>query len=247
MRSAHRIGLLLVAHGERSTGATNNTVVRLAAAVAERCIVDEVGYGFLKAEPTIKDAVRALSADEIIVWPLFLADGYFTKVRLPQLLAGAVTDSRRKLRIETPLGLDPALPVLIAEKAAAAAHRSGLAASDTTVALLAHGSSTNAWSRVATERLALALSGLDRFLDVRASFLEEAPSLTDAVAAVRGPVVVVGLFICEGRHGGDDLPRLLDALQREALIFAGNIGTWPELAEIPRNFVRRGNLWSVEI
>jgi len=45
--------------------------------------------------------VRQFHAAEIVVCPLFLADGYFTRVRIPQLLGA--TD--RTFRILPPIGL----------------------------------------------------------------------------------------------------------------------------------------------
>ena len=104
------VALLLAAHGERSSGAANAGVAQLAATLHGRAVAPEVAIGFIKGEPTITESVRALHADEIVVYPLFLSDGYFTRARLPEMLNEAMrADRPRRIRMLPPLGLDPAL------------------------------------------------------------------------------------------------------------------------------------------
>lgn len=45
-------------------------------------------------------------------------------------------------------------------------------------------------------------------------FLEEPPSLDEAVASIVGPAIVVGLFSGEGLHGAKDAPKLSPCLRR---------------------------------
>ena len=72
--------LLIAAHGEQREDAGNESIARLAAAPATRGAAPEISYGFLSGTPTIADAVEALTGLEIIVYPLFLSEGYFTRV-----------------------------------------------------------------------------------------------------------------------------------------------------------------------
>lgn len=76
------------------------------------------------------------------------------------------------------------------------------------------------------------LAATGRFGAVRAAFLEEPPALETALAAVPGPVVVVGLFAGEGLHGGADVPQLLGEIDRADVLFAGNVGTFTEIVDI---------------
>lgn len=225
--------LLLAAHGERRPGAANESVWRLADALSARGLVSEVGVGFVKGRPTIGQALRALTAAQIMVYPLFASDGYFTRDRLVQLLDMADTgDSRRSVQILSPLGLDPELPALVAEGAAACGEMHGHAAAETALLLIAHGSRRNSASRTAAERIASAVRSQRRFRTVDTAFLEERPFVQDALARMPGPVIVVGLFSGDGLHGAEDAPRLIAALGRNDVIFAGNVGGFPGLADL---------------
>ena len=175
--------LLLAAHGERRDGAGNDGVAQLAADLARRNIAGEIGIGFIKGIPAIDEMLRALASPTVLVYPLFLSDGYFNRVRLPQLVAKAGVS--RTVRVLDPLGLDPAFADLVAQKAGAAAQAAAFATARTTVVLLAHGSASDPGSRQATEQLARRLDERGEFLAVRAAFLEEPPSLADAVAVLR--------------------------------------------------------------
>lgn len=225
-----RFALLIAAHGERRDGAGNDGVAALAADLARRGVADEVSVGFIKGVPAIDEAVRAFAAAEVLVYPLFLADGYFNRVRLPQLLAKA--GGRRRLRVLTPLGLDPALVALVADAAQAGARQAGFTPARTALVLLAHGSPSDPASRLATQTMAARIAALGRFDGVRAAFLEEPPTLADALAPVAGPAVVVGLFAGEGLHGGADVPQLMRELGRDDVAFVGNVGAFAGIADI---------------
>ena len=49
--------------------------------------------------------------------------------------------------------------------------------------------------------------------------------MDEAMAPVEGPAVVVGMFSGEGMHGARDAPRLIAALNRPDVIYAGVIGS----------------------
>lgn len=231
--------LLLAAHGERRDGAGNEGVAALAADLMRRNVAGEVGIGFIKGIPTIDETLRAIVSPTVLVYPLFLSDGYFNRVRLPQLLAKAGV--QRAVRVLDPLGLDPALAGLVAQRARAAADDAGFAMAETTLVLLAHGSGSDPASRQATEQLAGRLDRSGEFLDTRVALLEELPSLAKAVVPVEGPVVVVGLFAGEGLHGGVDVPRLIGELKRDDVAFAGNIGAFDGIVDLVAAAVMRAS------
>jgi sirohydrochlorin cobaltochelatase len=229
--------LLLAAHGERRDGAGNESVAALAADLMRRNVAREVGIGFIKGVPSIAETLRAIASPTVLVYPLFLSDGYFNRVRLPQLLAKAAVP--RDVRVIEPLGLDPALADLVAVRARTAAQEAGIPPARTTVILLAHGSGSDPASRQATEQMADRLRHSDAFRDSRAAFLEEPPSLAQAVSGITGPVVVVGLFAGEGLHGGGDVPKLMSEIERDDAVFAGNVGTFEGIADLVAAAVRR--------
>jgi sirohydrochlorin ferrochelatase len=225
--------VLIVAHGERGGAATNDNVMRLAQTLAAQGVADDVGCGFIKGVPGVRDALKALHGPEVVVYPLLLSDGYFASVALPRLLFEAT--SRRphlSVRILPAMGLDAGLPELIVAKASALAAARGLDLPQTTLILLAHGSPRDGASQRATERVVRAARMLAHFGSVRAAFLDQSPTLADVTAAARGPAVVVGLFAGEGLHGADDVRHLIAALRRNDLFFAGNVASFPGIVDL---------------
>jgi len=216
--------LLLAAHGERRAGATNDRAMRVAAALAARGIADEVGVAFIKGTPSIGKAIRAFAARRIIVYPLFLSEGYFIRVRLAQALDLAWRkDRRRVFHVLPPLGLDPGFADLVAEQVAAA-QPPGSMLSAVNLILVAHGSTTNPGSRIATQRVAAGIRARSLFRSVRCAFLDEPPSLREASWNLPPPLTIVGLFAGDGRHASLDLPRLIAKLHR-VVVFAGTMAS----------------------
>jgi len=215
--------LLIAAHGERSPDATNDGVRRIAQAVAAHRLVEEVAVGFINGTPAIGEAFVTLTAPKVMVYPLFASSGYFTRDRLVQLLDEA-NDEGRNVEMLPPLGLDPGLPDLVLDRATKIARANGFALEASTVILLAHGSRRNSASREATEQVARAIEGRAAFRNVGIALLEERPFMDEAMAAVEGPAVVVGMFSGEGMHGARDAPRLIAELCRNDVVYAGVIG-----------------------
>jgi sirohydrochlorin ferrochelatase len=239
--TSHRFGVLIAAHGERGLGANNESVSRLAAELVARKIAKKISFGFIKNTPTIETAVLALGpSDDVIVYPLFLSDGYFTRIVLARLLEEA--EQRLggcSIKTLPALGFDPGLAELIVIKAASAAQTRALAVKQTTLVLLAHGSSKLSASRAATERLAQLVRKHCPFNGVRVAFLEEPPFLGEIASEVAGPIVVVGLFSGNGLHGTRDVTQLMTALGRYDAVFAGNVGSFAELADLVTAAVNR--------
>lgn len=214
------LGLLLAAHGERRQGAANQGVERLAETLRGRGLA--VAVGFVSGAPSIGDGLRALGDCDVVVYPLFQSEGYFTRIRLPQLLQEAA-GAGRTIRILPPLGCDPLLADLIVGRLVVAASEQSRKPSD--VILLAHGSTKDASSRLAAEQLAESVRKRAMFRTVRVALLEEPPSLRKAAAELTGPIVVLGLFAGDGLHGGNDAPRLVAGLGRADAAYAGTIGS----------------------
>lgn len=221
---APEVALLIAAHGERSPGASNEGVWRIAQAVSARELVSKVGVAFINGVPTINEAFAALTAPRVFVYPLFASSGYFTRDRLVQLLDEANSECRN-VEVLPPLGLDPGLPDLVLGRATKIAHENGFAPEASTVILLAHGSRRNSASREATEQVARAIEHRAVFKGVGIALLEERPFLDEAAASVQGPAIVVGLFSGEGMHGAKDAPKLIAELDRNDVVYAGVIGS----------------------
>lgn len=235
--------LLLAGHGEQRQGAENESIVRLAATLAASNVAAEVGYGFIKGTPTIDHAILASKLQHILIYPLFMSDGYFTRVLLPQLVEEAASrKGQSSVQFLPPFGLDPQLADLVIRYAASVAEARNLGLEQTTIILCAHGSRSDAASRSAAKRLADDVAKRQRFADVSIALLEESPEVEAVIAENPGPIVVVGLFVGEGLHGGHDIPELVARSGRGDVIFAGNVGTFPGVQDVVAAAVRRAAL-----
>lgn len=232
------MALLIAAHGEKTPGASNESVMRIARAIRDSAIMPEVAVGFINGAPTIRDALSSLAARKVMVYPLFAANGYFTRDRLVQLIDEA-DGQDRDIEFLAPLGLDPGLPALLADLIAGIANEHGLAAASVTAILLAHGSRRNPASREATEWIAGEMARRAVCRGVAVAFLEEQPHLDEAAASIAGPAIVVGMFSGEGLHGARDAPHLVARLGRPDVIYAGVIGNAPDIEKVVGGSVLR--------
>jgi sirohydrochlorin cobaltochelatase len=237
--SERDFGLLLAAHGERGATAENSGMVKLAAFLRKRAIASQVAYGFIKGSPTIAEAMRTFGPNEVVVYPLFMSDGYFTRVRLAQLLDDTRDSGvRRSVEVLAPLGTDPRLAHVVTEAAERGALRRGFRAGGASLLLVAHGSTKEPASRVAAIRLIETIHGRGKFADVGCAFLEEAPSIAAAIGCMKPPVIAIGLFAGEGLHGARDVPRLLAATGGADIEFLGNVGSLPGISDMIVSAVR---------
>jgi len=218
--------LLIIAHGDRG-GMRDN---RLAAEVARRMRRSgrflDVGIAFVAGDPGIGEAAERLQGGAVRVCPLFMSDGYYVNKAIPEQL-GLDSKGRaggRRYMLLQPTGLNPRLPLIVADIAAGTAAAAGLAAAGVGLIIVAHGSSKDPASRRAAEAIAGAIAATGRFAGVDTAFLEEPPLLDERLSALSGPLIVAGLFIGEGMHGAEDMAAAVAATGR------GDLFTAPPLA-----------------
>lgn len=220
MDRGRRGSLLIVAHGERGGAGEDRLTHDLVERIAAGGRYDGVAAGFIRSKPSVAEARDGLPDGPLSVYPLFMSAGYYVTTAIPRDL-GMAADGRdargRPVTILRPLGLHPGLPGLVAELASARASCAGIDPGAATLLLVAHGSSKDGKSRDAALAVARAIETGGRFARVDTAFLEEAPFLDGALSAVPGPAVMVGLFVGEGMHGGEDLPLALQMRPRRCL------------------------------
>lgn len=139
-----------------------------------------------------------------LIYPLFMAPGWFTDVCLPRRLGP------RPVRRLPPLGVDPDLPGLINAELETALHARGWIARDTALVIAAHGSSAHPQSGEAVRGFAERLAGLAGPRSLNLGFIEEAPFLHDA-ARISDPAVCVPFFAIAAGHVSHDVPNALAA------------------------------------
>lgn len=226
------IAVVLAAHGDRGAGLTNAALFAHEKALKQANCFASVSAGVLKGEPSIEDALavaEASKASRVAIYPFFMADGFFVRTRLgDRVAAGKLT---KRWEIFPPLGIDPGLPPLLLDHAEGAANAAGFAPATSTLVIVGHGSQLGPASANATRAAAEVVEDANVFGTVLTAFLEEPPSVGDALRAARGPVVVSGFFSGEGLHAGDDVP---DAIAKSGVqaVYAGPVGSLPAVSAL---------------
>ena len=127
-----------------------------------------------------------------------------------------------------PIGISKQMPDVVCTLALNAAREAGASPADCSVLLVAHGSSKDDCSRRAAEQLAIRVAHQGPFRGLHTAYLEEAPFLDDQLRSLSGPLIVTGLFIGTGMHGGDDLAKAREGLKRDDVLFCPPLAHSPE-------------------
>lgn len=226
--------VVLAAHGDRGGQAPNTKLISHRDNLANMGGFRAVTAGVLKGDPTLEEAVNsALStgAREIVVYPMFMADGYFNKTVLPQRL-GALKPLE-SFRILPPLGVDARLPAFILDHALTTAKQHRVNPITTRLLIVGHGSQLGPASSISTHTITSFIAQKGIFSCVETAFLEEAEFLEDALQRCPSLTIVLGFFSGDGMHAGDDVPEMISKTGGHA-IYAGSIGSLPELAAFIR-------------
>jgi sirohydrochlorin ferrochelatase len=231
-KPARTTAVVLAAHGERGGARANCALLSHADRLSWSGRYAAVAAGVLNGEPPLESAlavVRRAAADELLVYPVFMSDGYFVR----QVLAQRVAAAGPSVRILAPLGLDPNLLPLMMGEALAAAARAAFDPGAARLLVVGHGSSSrpNGASARATRRAAELLAAERAFAETGVAFLEEPPFLTGGLADSSRSTVVLGFFSGEGLHALEDVPAAI-AEQAAKAVYTGPIGALPEVADI---------------
>ncbi len=150
----------------------------------------------------LEAAARALPGGAVI-FPLFMAGGWFVKQVLPVRL------KRHDLITAAPLGLLPGLPDTAAAALTAWAGIHDRPAGE--ILLAAHGSARGQAASGAAEAFARRLRArLPEDAEVRTGYLEQAPFLADAARDMNKDAICLPFFALPGEHVRRDLPAVLE-------------------------------------
>lgn len=232
------IAVILAAHGDRGGDDPNATLFRHCAALRANGTFHSVSAGILRGEPVLEDAVRAAVASGatcLAVYPMFMAEGYFTRKVLTQRLAAL--EIPVDVHVLPPLGADPRLPDLMRAEALATAERVGIEAHTARLLIVGHGSKIGPASAEATRVVAAAIEQAGGFGRVETAFLEEPEFLEDALRrdAVTS-TIVSGYFSGDGLHAAEDVPQAI-VEAGAAAIYAGPIGKSDRISEMIRTAI----------
>lgn len=194
---------ILVAHGAPADPEPAQSTVQALAAAVAAALGWQVRGATLAMPGALDAALQGLDAP--MIYPFFMAEGWFTTRELPRRLVQAGAAGARVLQ---PFGTDPALPGLMERVALAGCESAGLAPARTTLLLAAHGSKVSRTSADSTHAMAATLRATGRFAAVTAGFVEEAPFLAEAARGL-GPAICLPFFNLRAGHVAGDVPEAL--------------------------------------
>ncbi|MCA3511081.1 MAG: cobalamin biosynthesis protein CbiX [Rhodobacter sp.] len=215
---------VIVAHGQPSDpGPAESEVAALAARVAAELPGWSVRSATLAQEDALAQALEG--AGHAFVYPLFMADGWFTRTHLPARLAAA---SGARITRLVPFGLDPAVQALTVTLASEAAAAAGRAPQETDILLAAHGSFRSPAPAEVARAMALQLSDRGGFRRAEAGFIDQDPQIAAVARTFGAGALCLPFFAARGGHVIDDLPgalaeagfsgRLLDPVGTDARV-----------------------------
>ncbi len=196
--------VLIVAHGSPADPVPQEAALRaLAVRVAMWLPGWQVRGTTLAAPQALEHALSRM--ERPLVYPFFMAEGWFTRSTLPKRLAAAGKAAAPQLPA---FGHDAGMPALMADLALAACGEHGLVPGQTTLLIAAHGSQVSRASATITEQMAARLREITGFARVITGYVEEAPFLAE-VARVEGPAICLPFFALNAGHVMDDVPAAL--------------------------------------
>jgi sirohydrochlorin ferrochelatase len=197
---------LIVAHGQPSDPAPAGAEIAFLAAKVQALMPDWHVRAATLAEPGALSREVAAAGAAGLVYPLFMAGGWFTRTHLPEKLAEAGGEGWRVLQ---PFGLDEAVQALAVTVLRDALARAGQRADQAQVLLAAHGS----FRSTAPAEVAYAVAArLEREVGpakVAVGFIDQNPRIVEVATALPEGGVVLPFFAARGGHVIDDLPAAL--------------------------------------
>lgn len=225
---------VIVAHGQPGDpGPQESALQALAAAVTLHLPGATVRGATLAMEGSLEAALDGLARP--LVYPFFMAEGFFTGRMLPGRLEKAGRSDARQL---PPFGIDPALPALTARVATGAAAAHGIDPTEAALLLAAHGSQVSDTSKNSTYAMAERLAALTPFVRIEVGLIEEPPFLAE-IARDLGRALCLPFFALRAGHVTGDIPEALAEAGFEGPLLPA-IGEHPDVPALIAAAIRRG-------
>jgi sirohydrochlorin cobaltochelatase len=255
-KSKPKAALLIVGHGSTENPDSSTPYFDHAREIRRRNVFAEVHCCFWKEEPSMREALYLIEAEEIYVVPDFISEGYFTQEVIPRELelTGPTTRVHGKtIHYCDPVGIHPSMTSLILQRTDEVAP--GVPQEESTLFIVGHGTGLNKNSTKAIKDQVDHIKTLPNchFAEVHDTYMEEPPFIADWAKIAQTPnAVVVPFFIADGLHSYQDIPVMLGfekeegqaasqkdvfrrnpyLLQEKTLYYSAAIGTEPMMADV---------------
>ncbi|OIQ27092.1 MAG: cobalamin biosynthesis protein CbiX [Alphaproteobacteria bacterium MedPE-SWcel] len=191
---------LLTSHGQPSAPPPPEIhLAAIAAAVQDHLPEWQVRSATLASPGFLEKAM----AEGAVIYPFFMARGWFTGQVLPRRLEG------QTYHMATPFGLDPALPEMTATALSSEIAARGWPQEATEILLAAHGSARGPKAAEAAESFADRLRAILPGLRFSTGFVEQAPFISEAARPLGQHSLCLPFFAQSGAHVREDIPEAL--------------------------------------
>lgn len=204
--------LLIVGHGSTENPDSSTPYFEHADEIRRRGLFAEVHCCFWKEEPSMREALYMIDADEVYVVPDFISEGYFTQDIIPREFG--ITQPTSQVGGKTfhyclPVGVHRSMTDLILRRAREVAP--DVDPAETTLIITGHGTGLNQNSTKAIrDQVDLIIASGAGYRHVSDAFMEEPPLIAQWDQMSPTPnVIVVPFFISDGLHSYQDIPVLL--------------------------------------
>jgi sirohydrochlorin cobaltochelatase len=246
--------LVLIGHGSTLNPDSSTPTQAHARAIRERGIFHEVHSCFWKEEPSLREVLRMVESETVYAVPVFISEGYFTRVVIPRELelTGRLTSGHgRTIYYCDPVGSHPRMTDALLRRAREVAP--DVPPEETSLFIVGHGTELNDNSSKAAKEQAAKIGAMGSYAQVLSSYMEESPRISEWDKLSEYPnVVIVPFFIADGLHSYQDIPVLIGLetqtgpaasetqvfrrnpyhLRGKRLFYASAVGTEPMLAEV---------------
>jgi sirohydrochlorin cobaltochelatase len=189
----------------------------------------------------MRHVLDTVEADEVVVVPAFISEGYFTQQVIPRELglSGPVTRKGEKLvRYAEPLGTYEGMPRVILERAEDLLRGKEVPEGPRALVLLGHGTDLNKSSGGVVYENARRIRETGEYDLVEVGFLDQDPEIGEVVERVEAAsVVLIPAFIAEGWHTRETIPEDLELTGEvtvrpsgKTIFYGAPVGTHPSMA-----------------
>ena len=191
---------ILTSHGQPSAPPPSEIHLASVAAAVQDHLPD---WDVRSATLSSPGFLEAAMVDGAVIFPFFMARGWFTARVLPERLSGF------SYHMATPFGLLSDLPALAASTLSKVVEARGWQLSQTRVLLAAHGSARGPKAAEAAERFATQLRATLPGVSLTTGYVEQFTYIHEAAKGLGEQSLCLPFFAQSGAHVREDIPEAL--------------------------------------
>ena len=189
--------VVLASHGSRSAELMRALKI-LAESLRRKGEFPQVLLAYHQGKPTFREVLSLVSSREVVVVPLFMAEGYYSGVVLPRELRKNTNAASFRVHVTSAVGSHWLLHSAMLKRCRKLLERTGWNPERTAVIVLGHGTSRSSTSRLTALQAANYLSFKQVCGAVGAAFLADSPSPEEAVQEVAADHFLILPFLIGG-------------------------------------------------